>query len=397
MRILICASSAPLPPMNGFRLLIDAVARELQRDHDVATIALLRGDQQPPPDTGGALHTVTPPADRRLQVAARIATASVRRRPLNADHLAGVMAPPLLERCREFRPDVVLVASGRLAALGRRLGGLPRVLLGVDARHLNVAARARDAGPVRAAALRDEAGRVIRSMNRDYADFHRVIVVTEEDRRAVLAAAPSLDVVAITNGVDTTAFRPDEDATKADRLVFTGTMDYAPNEAAAQLLATEILPRLRTTHPELQLALVGRSPSAAVRRLEGDGVIVTGEVPDVRPWLVSSRVFVAPMTTGTGVKNKVLEAMACGCPAVLTPLAAQGLSCQPGRDVVIGDGVEAFTDAVRGLLDRPRVAAGLGRAARDYVVRHHGWRGVAERYAAVLEEAAATGSPLVHP
>jgi glycosyltransferase involved in cell wall biosynthesis len=397
MRILICASSAPLPPMNGFRLLVAALERELRRGHTVTTVALLRKDQARPvqADRAGALVTVPPPPDGPMHVAAGLATASVLRRPLNADRLADAIAPHVLERCRKFQPDVALVASGRLAALGRRLHGLPRVLLGVDARHLNIAAKARLAGPVRAAALRDEAGRVIRAMNRDYADFHRVVVVTEEDRRAVLDVAPSLDVVAIPNGVDTDVFRPDRHAPTTDRIVFTGTMDYAPNEAAAELLATRILPRLRTTHPEIELALVGRNPSAAVRRLDGDGVIVTGEVPDVRPWLTSSRVFVAPMTTGTGVKNKVLEAMACGCPTVLTSLAAQGLSCQAGRDVVVRDGIDAFAAAVRDLLSEPRAAARLGRAARDYVLRQHSWPSVAERYAAVLEQAVSAAEPLV--
>lgn len=393
MRILICASSAPLPPMNGFRLLLEAVRDELERDHAVTTVALLRPDQTPPVEAPRELVTVAPPPGGRVRTAARFASASVSRRPLNADRLADAMIGPVRERCRAFRPDVALVASGRLAALGPRLGDLPRVLLGVDARHLNIAARARHAGPVRAAALRDEAGRVIRAMNRDYADFHRVIVVTEEDRQALLDVAPGLDVVAIPNGVDTATFRPDEQAQRTDRIVFTGTMDYAPNEATAELLATEILPRLRTSHPELELALVGRSPSAAVRRLDGDGVIVTGEVPDIRPWLTSSRVFVAPMTTGTGVKNKVLEAMACGCPTVLTPLATQGLSCRHERDVLVADGVEAFTDAVHRLLERPREAARLGRAARAYVVEHHSWASVAARYAAVLEGAITASTP----
>jgi glycosyltransferase involved in cell wall biosynthesis len=394
VRILICASSAPLPPVDGFRLLLEAVVAHLRRDHDVRVLAFLRSDQAVPDPCPPDLELVPMPGGGTVRSAGRLVTTSLRRRPLNADRLAHVMAPHLLRTRDRWRPDVVLVTSGRLAALGRFLGDTPRVLGAVDARHLNVHARADRAGRVRGRALRAEARHIERAMSRDYAEFHRVIVVTEEDRRATLAAAPALDVVAVANGVDTERFRPEPHATTADRLVLTGTMSYAPNVTAAEELARQVLPAVRRTHPGLELALVGRSPGPEVLALDAlDGVHVTGEVPDIRPWLVGSRVFVAPLRTGSGIKNKILEAMACGRPCVVTPRGLQGLTCQPGRDLIVADTVAALAEGVRDLLDDPARAAAMGAAARRYVVDHHGWGSVAARYADVLSEAAHRSAP----
>jgi polysaccharide biosynthesis protein PslH len=224
-----------------------------------------------------------------------------------------------------------------------------------------------------------------------------VTVVTAEDREALLRLDPTLAITAIPNGVDTDLYRPDPQTEPVvDQVVFTGTMDYAPNVTAAHSLAREVLPRVRRQHPRATLVLAGRQPAPSVRALASlPGVTVTGEVPDIRPWLVGSQVFAAPMTSGTGIKNKVLEAMACGLPCVASPLALQGLEVAADRQVVVADDVDATAAAIGRILDDPRRAERLGQEARRYVEEHHSWARVGAEHLRLYDEvvrAAAAGS-----
>ncbi|HVD09152.1 MAG TPA: glycosyltransferase, partial [Gaiellaceae bacterium] len=316
MRILICTLEAPLPPPNGLRLMVSALVRELRREHDVRIVGFRAPDQKEGADDG-FMRLLPRPNPSPVSDVAWLLRAAARRRPLHADLIAGRIAGPLFEEIERFRPDVVHVASGRLAGLGKLLSGRPSVLAALDAWHLNVEARALLAGGVRRRLLLGEAARVRRFEAAEYPRFPRIVVVSDADREALLAVDHRLPISVIPNGVDVEAYAPDPAAVRdPDRIVFTGVMSYAPNVSAAELLAKRVYPRVRAARPSARLAIVGRSPAPRVSALAGPGVEVTGEVPDIRPWLTSSRVYACPMVSGTGIKNKLLEAMASGLPCV---------------------------------------------------------------------------------
>ena len=387
MRILICAVEAPLPPTNGFRLLLSALVAELLLRHEVRILAVRAPDQKPSPGDADWLRLVERPAPGRLADAKALAAAVVRRRPLTADALADAFDRPLREELERFQPDVVHVTSGRLAGLGRALEGRPSVLAALDAWHLNVEARARVAGLLRRHLLRAEAGRVRRFERSEYGPFGRVVVVSDADAAALRAVSPGLDVTVVPNGVDASHYAPDSTVERDERrIVFTGVMSYAPNVLAAEFLARRVFPLVRAAVPEARLAIVGRKPAPRVAGLARlDGVEVTGEVPDVVPWLAGSRVYACPMVSGTGIKNKLLEAMATASPCVATPLALQGLTAEPERDVLVGaDEEELAAQLVRVLTD-DELAGRLGPAARAYVLANHDWSAVARAYEAVYE------------
>lgn len=183
-------------------------------------------------------------------------------------------------------------------------------------------------------------------------------------------------VHAIENGIDTAHFDPSADFERVDAgpalIVFTGQMDYRPNVEAVSWFAEAILPRVRATHPDARFAIVGRNPTDAVKALvKREGVIVTGEVADVRGWLAAAAVVVAPLRLARGIQNKVLEAMAMARPVVASAAAAEGID--HNGTIAVGVTAEDMVEAVALLLSDREDAAELGIDARARVMARYGW------------------------
>lgn len=186
-------------------------------------------------------------------------------------------------------------------------------------------------------------------------------------------------VCAVENGIDTDRFDPAltfdaADGGEGPLAVFTGQMDYRPNIDAVRWFATVILPLVRQRHRAARFAVVGRAPTDEVRALAKlPGVTVTGEVPDVRPWLAAADAMVAPLLLARGVQNKLLEAMAMARPVVASAAAATGIDAIPGEHLLVAEGAEAMADAVGMLFNDRAAAASMGQAARARMIARYGW------------------------
>ncbi|HEV2599243.1 TIGR03087 family PEP-CTERM/XrtA system glycosyltransferase [Sphingopyxis sp.] len=186
-------------------------------------------------------------------------------------------------------------------------------------------------------------------------------------------------VLAVGNGIDTDRFDPSiilepVGAGEGPLAVFTGQMDYRPNIDAVRWFASEILPSIRARHPDARFAIVGRAPTDEVRALEKlPGVIVTGEVPDVRPWLAAADAVVAPLLLARGIQNKLLEAMAMARPVVASAAAATGIDAVAGEHLLVADSADAIAGAVGALFDDRARAAAMGQAARARMIARYGW------------------------
>jgi sugar transferase (PEP-CTERM/EpsH1 system associated) len=218
--------------------------------------------------------------------------------------------------------------------------------------------------------------------------FDLVIAVSKEDADTFRKDYGIENVIDVPTGVDIDYFRPQRDGrVKPNSLVFTGSMDWLPNEDAMQYFTKEILPLVRKRIPDVVITIVGRNPYPSLLELSqrDRGVIVTGRVDDVRPYLDSSAVFVVPLRIGGGTRLKIYEAMAMELPVVSTTIGAEGLPVVPGKEIVMADTPEGFAESVTELLNNREMAQELGRNAATRVRNDFGWDQVAKTFATACE------------
>jgi polysaccharide biosynthesis protein PslH len=235
-----------------------------------------------------------------------------------------------------------------------------------------------------------------RCERRACADATLTLAVSEEDRRRLLTDAPGARVVSIPTGVDTGFFVPKASEERPEHLVFTGSMDWYPNEDGLRDFLARTWPRIREQRPYATLSIVGRNPASGLREAaeRAGGVTVTGTVEDIRPFVQAAAVYIAPLRVGGGTRLKLFEALAMGKAVVATRLAAEGLPLTPGRHFLEADEPSDFASAVLGLLrDRSRRAT-LGRAGRRLVEEAYSWPTVAGEVEERLAEVAGSPRPV---
>ena len=223
--------------------------------------------------------------------------------------------------------------------------------------------------------------RMLRFERRALGRADGVLAVSDVDRDTLSRLYPEAaqePIHVVPTGVDTEFFQPACSAPGSRSLVFTGSMDWLPNEDAMTFFCREVLPLIRAEEPETTLAIVGRTPTPAVQRLAQEaGVSVTGRVDDVRPYMADAAVYVVPLRIGGGTRLKIFEAMAMGKAVVSTDVGAEGLPVRHGEHVMLANEPAAFASAVVDLMrsvDRRRT---LEAAARALVVGRYDWASVA--------------------
>jgi glycosyltransferase involved in cell wall biosynthesis len=212
-----------------------------------------------------------------------------------------------------------------------------------------------------------------------FTPYARTVVVSDADRDELLGINPSLPIDVIPNGIDLDYFQLQSVEREPAALLFVGNYEYAPNVDAALHLAREILPQVQAQIPGAKLWLVGNAPTPEMQALASESIQVSGRVPDVRPYLAQATAFVCPLRLGAGIKNKVLEAMAMGCPLVATPLSVDGIAVQHEHDALIADDA-VIADATIRLLRDPNLQRTLSHNGRKIIEAQYSWSRAADLY-----------------
>ena len=224
------------------------------------------------------------------------------------------------------------------------------------------------------------------------ARFDLTLAVSDADRRTFERLYPGslkTPVHVVQTGVETDYFTPAASAAERTHMVFTGSMDWLPNEDGMLYFCREILPKIRRSEPEATLSIIGRAPTPAVKKLaEIPGVEVTGRVDDVRPHIARGAVYIVPLRIGGGTRLKIFEAMSMAKAVVSTTVGAEGLPVTAGRDIELADEPARFAHSVVHLMRDAGARQSIEKAARQLVVERYDWSAVAQDFEAALLRAA---------
>jgi len=385
MRVLLVTSRFPLPAWRGNQVRTVEWLEAL-RGHDLGLVC-----PEPPDRTRGELPAeVSHYSVGAISRCTGLLRAAVSGLPLQEGlYDSGTARRALSAMLRSWRPDVVVVQMVRCAWAAEMVWkvspSVPVVFDSIDAMGLHFERAAAVAAPVLAAAYRAEAKRCRR----------RERMLVTRARTSVTVSDRDLAVLGVPEGqgrVIPVAGRPamgSESPRTEPVVLLSGNLGYRPTVQGAEWFAREVWPCIHQRIPEARWILAGARPARAVWRLaELPGVEVHADVPDLGPFLQSARVAVAPMSSGSGVPMKVLEALAAGVPAVAHPWAAEGLSGEGGRAVAAPANAAEWVEELERLLTDSEAAGDLGERGHALWQQVYHPERIAEQIRQVVAEAA---------
>jgi sugar transferase (PEP-CTERM/EpsH1 system associated) len=387
MKILVVLSRIPFPLEKGDKLRAYYQIKELSKWHDIYLVALYS-------------HAVPSEAMRELTPFCR-EVHFLRQHPVrSAFNMAGALLTGLPVQCGYFysqrnhkrineiihavQPDRIYCQLFRMAEYVRNCR-IPKVLDYQDAFSKGMERRAQKAFPLFRPIMRMEARRIARYETDIFDDFEHTTMITALDRDYIQHPMNE-DIVVIPNGVDFNKYSHPA-VPKTHDLIFSGNMNYPPNVDAAIYLTKEIFPELKKKHPEIKMMIAGADPAKKVRALQSDSVTVTGWVPSMTNCYARSRIFIAPMRLGTGLQNKLLEAMSMRLPCVTSPLASKPLdpAAKEGAVAVCNTTLQ-YVETLDRLLSEPSYYQEIAEKGSRFVHEHYDWANATQKLEALLRE-----------
>ena len=375
LRVLFLSQRVPYPPTRGDKIITWRMVQRLHANHDLTCLAFAHDED----DRQGAkelerlgIQIVTVPYERFMGVL-KSGWALVTGHPLTTS-LLGSSRIRAEVASRAAETDLMVAFSSSMGAYLLPYAGVPRVLhfCELDSDKWRQYAQ-RSRWPMRWVYARE--ARTLLNLEHVLARAMSANIVCTPLERAVFTANLSgLPCAVMRNGIDLEYFSPEGLAPEPGHIVFTGVMNYLPNVDGCIWFATDVLPRIAEAHPNAMFTIVGANPSRAVLKLAANPrVLVTGRVPDTRPFLRRASVCVAPLRIARGIQNKVLEGLAMGLPVVGTTPATQGVGGTDGRDYLVADDPDRLAATIGNLLTHESERAALGRRGRAFVEQNYSW------------------------
>lgn len=396
MRLLVVLSRMPYPLEKGDKLRAYHLVKRLAKHNEVYLFCL--SDQRTRPEDEEHLRGFC----KHLQVVhipwwriiLRMVGALFSRLPFQVSYFHhGHAQRAFDEVINTFQPDHVLCQLVRTTEYVRDRYSLPKTLDYMDTLSKGMERRTGNTLRPFRFLLKAETRRLIRYENLMFDLFDNQVIISAQDRD--LLYHPDRDrMVVVPNGVDTTYFTPRSTEKKYD-LLFTGNMNYPPNIDSVLFLVHKVLPLVLAERPDVKLLIAGVDPDQRVRKLavQYPQVTVSGWVKDIRDSYASAKIFVAPMQIGTGLQNKLLEAMAMGIPCITSDLANNAIVATPGEAILIGHEPEEYARHILHLLDHPEERERLARNGNAFVCRTFDWDRAAERLEHLMTRPAGEDGP----
>jgi sugar transferase (PEP-CTERM/EpsH1 system associated) len=403
MNILFVAPRIPYPLDTGGKIRTFNILKQIRdAGHKVTLLSFVfkKGEEAQGPFREMGIMVVGVPGSDRLSLAVAH-RAFVRRLPVSvAKYRHPVMAGVLVRLIREQKIDVVHFDHIHMAQYLDLCPGVPTVIDEHNVEAL-ILKRLRDneKGYFKKLLYSREYEAMSRLERRLCLKAFRVLTVSDEDKAKLQGLCDGkAKIEVIPNGVDVEYFRSPVPFGEAcaltshlspeDSLVFTGSMDWVPNADAITWFCRDILPLIWQKRPEVKLYVVGKNPPLGLVDLgkKDARIIVTGSVPDVRPYVERSKVFVVPLRIGGGTRLKILEAMAMRKPVVSTGIGAEGIDAWTGQDIYIADSPHKFAEKTLELLGDDAACEKLGKNGERLVHAQYDWKIIGKKLARVYQE-----------
>lgn len=247
---------------------------------------------------------------------------------------------------------------------------IPKTIDYMDAFGVGMSRRSEIVNPVLKPIYREEARRMIKYEKEIFPYFDHHTIISQQDR-AHIDVENSKSITVIPNGIDSNYFAPKSATEKKYDIGFVGNMGYPPNIDAAECIIKMLKPSL---DPDFQYLIAGARPDRRVKLLASDNVKVTGWLDDVRDAYAMSKVFVAPLWSGTGQQNKILEAMAMGIPTITTQSVNNAIGAEDNEEIIVADDQETFIRKIKSILENEALYKKIKHQAREFVVKKYSWK-----------------------
>jgi polysaccharide biosynthesis protein PslH len=384
-RLAIVARRAPLPPFSGIGLIVHNITVRLARRYDVQVF--LTDDNPPATAVLGGLPVNACGASGYGDDGARVKGGSFRNQIARFYGVPMEREDWLRDQLAAFRPDVVLGygydTAPYLEGVRKRY---PTVADVIDAEVLYLWRQIRQ-GAISVTMLKHLMTSI--RLARQLSACDAIVTVADEDSRNLRRLASHSDVATISNGVDCDFYAPNDDVRSIDgRVIFTGSLNWMPNVQAVEWFLEGCWAHILQARPDATLVIVGKGMQPAQKQAfeSHPNVTALGFVDDVRSHVLAAQVSIAPMISGSGIKNKILEAWSMCRAVVATTTASRGL--HGGTDSIrVADDRAGFAREVIALLGDAPLRARLGANGRRAAVERYSWDAAGDAFAAVLERA----------
>ena len=375
MKIFVLLPRIPYPLEKGDKLRAFNQIKQLAKHNEIVLCAL---NDDPKVSEQDAFHALQPYCQSinfiritKLQFLLGLIRAFFKGLPLQCGYFYNRKAARKIDALiAKHKPDMLFGQLLRVAEY-IRFKNIPKAIDYQDIFSYGMKRRADIASFVTRPIYNMEYRRLCRYEAAIFDDFDVKSIISEPDRD-LFPHERRDEILIIPNGVDHDYFKPQEREKQYD-LVFTGNMSYPPNVNAVDYLANNILPIVWKTLPEVKLYIAGATPDPKVKKAASERIIVSGWLDDIRDAYAQSRVFIAPMRIGTGLQNKLLEAMSMRLPAITSPLANASLGAKPNEEILVGSNAEEMAQHIITLLTDTQKAEQIAHAGYDFTNRVYDW------------------------
>jgi polysaccharide biosynthesis protein PslH len=387
VRILVLDEEFPWPLNTGKRIRSYHLISRLARNHEVRYLAY--GEESSDSFRHFASNRLNPivvpprvPKKNGLAFYFRLLLNLFSRYPyIVQSHYSADFSAALGRAIKAQRPDIILCEWTPYAIFAHETASIPIV---VSAHNLETTIWERyhqtERNPFRRWYIGLQIPKVRRFEDEAFGRVQGVIAVSSLEADDIRKISKSCQVGVVDNGVDLTYFNASDTTVDSRTAVFTGSMDWRPNQDAAIYFCREIFPLIKNMIPNFAVTFVGRNPPQDVIDLQRiAGVSITGTVDDVRPYIEKSGVYIVPLRIGGGSRLKILEALAMRRAVVSTTIGAEGLEIRDNEHLLIADSPQKFADQVVRLISNAPLRTRLGKAGREAVEKSYGWDALADR------------------